>query len=251
MKINKDVVVLDIETSYTLSATWGIYDTNAAMVIREPYIISFSWKYLGDKKTTVVALPDFPLYKKDKHNDRDIIKYIWKVLDDAKIVVAHNGNSFDYKWIYGRFAVHEITPPSPCSLIDTLLISRRKFKFNSNRLKDLGNYFNIGSKVETGGISLWYKCVELGDVNAWKQMKKYNKQDVVLLENVYYRLLPYTTNHPNIALINNEKSACPNCGSLNVERRGFNYSRVGKNQRWQCKSCGSWHQSSLSGGQIK
>lgn len=251
MKKNKDVILLDIETSYTVSATWGLYKTNVAMVLREPHIISIAWKYLGEKTTKVVSLRDFKNYKKDKHNDKELTDFMWKLLDDAKIVVAHNGNSFDYKWIYGRFAVHNITPPSPCQLIDTLLIARSKFRFNSNRLKDLGKYFNIGSKVETGGIGLWYGCCELDDSKSWTLMEKYNKQDVVLLEKVYERLLPYITNHPNIGLMNENERACPNCGSKSVEKRGFNHTRVNTYQRWKCNSCGSWHRSNIKGGQIK
>lgn len=251
MKINKDIIVYDIETSYTLSATWGIYDQNVAAVIREPYILSCAWKYLGDKETHVVSLPDFKLYKNDRHNDRELVEYLHELFNNAKIVVAHNNNSFDYKWIYSRFAVHGIKPPAPCQSIDTLLIARSKFKFNSYKLKDLGKYFKLGGKVDTGGINLWIKCVELNDKKSWSLMKKYNKQDVVLLEKLYKHILPFITNHPNIALISDNKIACPNCGSVHIEKRGFSYSRIGKYQRWQCKDCSSWHQSLLSGGQIK
>lgn len=251
MKINKDVVIYDIETSYTLSATWGLYDQNVAKVIREPYIMSFSWKFLGDKKVNVLSLPDFKTYKKDRHNDIELVKEIHKIFDAAKVVVAHNNNSFDYRWVYGRFAVHGIKPPSPCHKIDTLLIARSKFNFNSYKLKDLGKYFNLGGKIDTGGIDLWYKCIELGDKDSWNLMTRYNKNDVVLLEKLYLHLLPYISNHPNIALFNEEKDSCPNCGSSHIERRGFSHTRTGKFQRWQCKDCGSWHTSGLKNKQIR
>jgi len=246
MKINKDIILYDIETSYTVSATWGLYDQNVAKVLREPFIISIAHKLLGEKKTRVISIADFPLYKKDKFNDRDLVIYIHKLFSNVKISVAHNGNSFDYKWINGRFAVHGLKPIPPIKNIDTLLVSRNKFKFNSNRLNDLGKYFNLGEKIQTGGIDLWYKCIELGDKKSWSLMKKYNTQDVVLLEKVYLKLLPYITNHPNIGLMNQEIHSCPNCGSNNIQKRGFSYSRIGEYQRWQCQDCSSWHQSLLS-----
>jgi hypothetical protein len=249
--INKDVVLIDLETSYTLSATWGVWDQNVAMVLREPYIISCAWKYLGEKTTHVISLPDFALYKKDRHNDKDLVLAIHKIFDDAKVLIAHNGNNFDFKWIYGRFAVHNIPPPSPCQTVDTLLIARSKFNFNSNKLADLGKYFDLGKKINTGGIGLWYKCVELGDKKSWNLMTKYNKMDVVLLERVYNRMLPFISNHPNTGLINGDTDACPNCGSKNLERRGFSYTRVGKFQRYQCRGCHSWHNQPIRGGQIR
>ncbi len=40
------------------------------------------------------------------------------------------------------------------------------------------------------------------DPAAWKVMEKYNKQDVLLLEKVYDRLLPWIKSHPNHHLFN-------------------------------------------------
>lgn len=243
--INKKIILFDIETSYTVSATWGLFETNVAKVIREPYIISCAYKFLGEKTVHVISLPDFSLYKKDRYNDRDLVKELHKIFDKAEIVVAHNLNSFDYKWVYGRFAIHGMTPPSPCKQIDTLLISRAKFRFNSNRLNDLSKYFGLGEKVDTGGIDLWYNCIEKNDKKSWDLMCKYNKQDVILLEKVYLKLLPFITNHPNLGLIEGNEHACPNCGSTHVQRRGFEFTRASKSQRWQCQDCASWHKSPI------
>lgn len=247
MKTKKPrILIYDIETSYTVGAVWGLYDQNVARVIREPYIISVAWKWLGEKHTNVMALPDFPEYKKNKKSDKTLVQVIWNLFDEADIVIAHNNNAFDYKWVYGRFAVHGINPPSPCKAIDTLLISRAKFKFNSHKLNDLAKYFGIGTKVDTGGIQLWIDCIEDDIKKSWDLMCKYNKQDVILLEKVYIKLLPFITNHPNLGLMNGEIHACPNCGGNQVQKRGFTYSRVGEYQRWQCTDCASWSQSLLS-----
>jgi DNA polymerase elongation subunit (family B) len=248
MKTQKNkskILVYDIETSYTVGAVWGLYDQTVAAVLREPYIISFAWKWLGEKDTHVKAISDFKNHKKDRHCDFELIKELWKLFDEADIIIAHNGNAFDQKWVYGRFAVWGIKPPSPSKYIDTLLVSKAKFRFNSNRLNDLGKYFEIGQKADTGGIQLWIDCVELDKKEAWDKMKEYNKKDVILLEKVYKKILPYITNHPNVALINGDLQACPNCGSSNIQKRGFAMSRLSRFQRWACVDCGSWHQSLL------
>lgn len=243
----------DIETAYTVSATWGLFEQNVAKVLREPFIISIAWKVLGESQTHCVALPDFPLYKKDKFNDKELVKFIRdNIFEGADILIAHNGNGFDLKWIYGRFAVHGLKPPTPAQNIDTLLIARRKFKFNSNRLNDLAGYFGIGHKVVTGGINLWYRCIELFDLKAWFLMKKYNKWDVILLEKIYLYILPFITNHPNMSLMLGKPLSCKNCGLGNLTKAGFVYTATTKYQGWRCNNCGARPKSAMKeGSQIK
>lgn len=238
------ILLYDLETSYTVGAVWGLYEQNVAVTLREPYILTVAWKWSGDKTTHVRGLPDFPLYKKDKKNDKQIVQFIKELFDEADIIIAHNGNSFDQKWCYARFAVHKIPPPSPAKYIDTKVVAKNKFRFNSNSLNNLGKYFEIGEKIDTGGIQLWVDCIEYDKKEAWSKMCKYNKQDVVLLEKVYEHMKPYMTNHPNLAVFNGERIACPNCGSKIVQKRGISFGK----QNWWCKSCDSWHRSSLKEG---
>ena len=251
MKNKSKILLYDIETSYTVGATWGLYDQNVATVLREPYILTFSWKWLGESKTNVLSLPNFPLYKKDKRNDFALVSVLKDLFDEADVIIAHNGNSFDQKWVYSRFVVHEIKPPSPSQYIDTKLVAKNKCKFNSNSLNNLGQYFNIGKKLETGGIDLWVGCCERDDKKSWDLMCKYNKQDVVLLEKVYLRLLPYITNHPNMALPNGLEIACPNFSSKHMTISKDRPSRTGWKRQYQCQSCGSYHTQPIKGGQVR
>lgn len=242
------VLIYDIETSYTVGAVWGLYDQNVATVLREPYILTVAYKWLGEKKTHVISLPDFPGYKKDKRNDYSLVKCLHELFSQADIIIAHNGNSFDQKWCYARFIVHGLVPPSPSQYIDTKVIAKNKFRFNSNSLNNLGKYLGCGQKLDTGGIQLWVDCIENDKKEAWKKMMKYNIQDVVLLEQVYLRMLPYITNHPNYGLYIGERSVCPNCGSKQLQSRGV---KKGKRQ-WYCNDCGSWHTSQdKDGAQVK
>lgn len=252
MKKNKTKILLyDIEVSYTVGATWGLYEQNVAAVLREPYMISFSYKWLGESKVHVYSLPNFPLYKKDKRNDKALVEKLRELFDQADVIIAHNGNGFDQKWSYGRFAIHKIKPPSPSKYVDTLLVAKNKFKFNSNRLNDLGKYFGIGQKIDTGGIDLWVNCIEKDDAKSWALMEKYNKQDVLLLEKVYLHILPYITSHPNVGLMDGKIHACPNCGSEKLQKRGVAYTRVNVYQRFQCQSCYAWSQSPKQNKQVR
>lgn len=243
-------LIFDIETMPNLARTWGKWEQNTIWNERNWYMWSFSYKWLDEGKVHHVKLPDFPLYKKDKYNDLSLTSALWQLFDEADIIIAHNGNAYDLKKVRTLFVKHRLPPPEPYKQIDTKLVAKRYFNFDSNSLKDLAEYLGLNKKMETGGYELWRGC-ENGDKASWKTMEKYNNQDVKVLEELYLTMLPYIDTHPNIALLKGELEACPNCGSLNVQKRGFAHSRVSKKQRLQCQDCGSWHQQPLKGGQVR
>ena len=71
-------------------------------------------------------------------------------------------------------------------------------------------------------------------------MVKYCKQDVVLLEKVYTKMLPYINSHPNLSIFSADlvnMPVCKKCGSPNIVRNGKN-TRIGKiNQTYLCRDC--------------
>jgi len=72
-------------------------------------------------------------------------------------------------------------------------------------------------------------------------METYNRQDVLLLEKVYERFLPYITNHPNLALYTNlETPVCTNCGSESIQKRGIQHLKTLSYHRLWCSDCGTW-----------
>jgi hypothetical protein len=75
---------------------------------------------------------------------------------------------------------------------------------------------------------------------AWKEMKTYQIQDVNLLVDLYEILKPWIKNGPHYALHNLDASGCRNCGSQQLQRRGFAKTASSVYQRYQCQACGSW-----------
>lgn len=243
MRKNKTKILLfDIETAPNLGYIWGKYEQNVLEFTRDWYMLCFAAKWLDSKGVITSALPDFKLYKKDSEDDTEVVKALWKLFDEADIIIAHNGNNFDIKKANAKFLMQGLTPPSFYQKIDTLKVARRYFKFDSNKLDDLGEYLKVGRKAETGGFALWKGCME-GKSSSWNKMVKYNKQDVVLLEEVYLKLRPWMDSHPNRNLLDNTLKMCPICGSDKLHRRGFRLTRVSKFQRYQCQSCGGWSDS--------
>lgn len=234
------ILIFDIETCPLLSYTWGLWEQNVIDVKNNWYMLSFSAKWLGEKKITTKGLIDYKSFKKDMENDKELVEDLWKLMDEADVVIAHNGKAFDVKKSNARFIAHGLTPPSGYKIIDTMLVARRYFKFDSNSLKNLAKYLKVGQKMETGGFQLWKDCM-IGEKKAWKKMLRYNKQDVIVLEDVYLKLRPWmTTDHPNINVLSGRLEACPICGSNHLQKRGFSITRISRKQRYQCQSCAGW-----------
>lgn len=225
-------LLFDIETSANLGWTWGRYEQTVIEFQSEWELLSFSAKWFGGKIYTY-GRDDFP-------NEKDLVKKLYEFIDEADIVIGHNGDKFDIKKANAKFLEFGFSPPSPYKSIDTLKVARRYFALTSNKLGDLGAKLGLGDKVHTGGFSLWQGCMK-GDPKSWSLMKKYNRQDVILLEKIYLRFRPWITNHPVIS----QGFNCPNCASTELHRRGFAFTRKHKYQRWQCQSCSAWTQTRI------
>ncbi len=65
--------------------------------------------------------------------------------------------------------------------------------------------------------------------------------DVVLTERLFDRLRPWVPNLPHPALFDGtDPLSCPDCGSENLQKRGYAYTSLSKYQRFCCDDCGRW-----------
>jgi hypothetical protein len=237
MKNNK-FLLYDIETSPIISYNWGIWEQNAIEVIEDWQILCFAYKWLGEKKTHVVAQDDFRDYRPGVNNDKNVCKALWKLFDEADVIIGHNSMSFDDKKSNARFIQHGLTRPSPFIQEDTKRMAKKHFAFTSNKLSDLAKYLKVEDKGSPGGFETWKKCVA-GEKKAWATMKKYNKQDVVVTEQIYLKLRGWGTKAPaNIFM--DVPDGCVVCAGTNLQARGFATNKTGRYRRYQCMDCGSW-----------
>jgi hypothetical protein len=245
------VLLYDIESGPNLAWIWGKYEQNAlGDFVKERQIISVAWKWLGEKEVHVLALPTLKSYRRDPENNKALIKCLHGLFRKADVTVGHNVNAFDDKMVNTEFAHHGFGPPPPHRTVDTLKIARRYFRFNSNKLGDLGAKFGFGKKVDTGGFKLWEGCLR-GDRTSWELMKKYNKRDVVLLEKVYKFLRPWVDNHPDMNM-KDLHVGCSVCRSTNLKPRGWSVAKGAvRKRRFQCGDCGKWLTGVKVGGEWK
>ena len=235
---------MDVERAPSLGWTWQKWDTDVIDYKKDWYFLSFAYKWQGEREIHVRALPDYKTFQRDIEDDRELVGDLWKLFNEADLIVAHNGDGADIPWAHTRFIAHGLRPPSPFKSIDTRKIARRQFKFDSNKLDDLGRYLGIGRKMPNTGFDLWRRCMA-GDREAYRVMCKYNKQDVALLEQVYLKLRSWDTTHPPVQP--GEPESCPKCGSKDVVKQGFAFTAYRKRQRFQCMKCRGWFQGNARG----
>lgn len=231
------ILFFDVETFPNVSYTWGKYDQNVIRFKQEGCMATFVAKWLGDKRIISKALPDYKGYRAGSYDDRKLVADLWKLLDEAEIVVAHNGDDFDIRVANARFIAHGLKPPSPFKSVDTKKAVKRVARFNSNKLDDLGGLLLADKKIKTD-FDLWQGCID-GDKKSWAQMVAYNRKDVLLLERLYLYIRPWISNHPNLTIGIGE-AACPKCGSTEIEYRGWARSASRSYRRFQCTKCGGW-----------
>lgn len=206
-------------------------------------MLSFAYRWSDERKTHACSLPMLRGYRQDKKNDKELCLKLWQLMSEADILCAHNGDAYDHKMSFARFVKHGFTPPAPSQTIDTLKLARKHFKFSSNKLDDLGQYLGVGKKLAHHGFDTWLGCMERDDPKSWREMVEYNKRDVELLQQVYEKLKPYSTNAPNMNVYQDTLQNCPVCGSDKIQRAGWRVNRTGKTQRYQCQNCGGWSNS--------
>lgn len=224
------ILIYDIETTPNLAYVWGKYQQDVIQYENEWELLCFAWKFLGDKKVQSIG--------RNTHDEETLVRKLHKLFNEADIVIAHNGDKFDQPMSNAKFIQFGLEPPTSYKSVDTRKVSARTFRFNSNKLDDLGNILGLGRKVQTGGFSLWMGCMQ-GDSKAWKKMLRYNEQDVRLLEKVYLKLRPWIQNHPGINIIDNRPAACTKCGAEGkMISRGKRVTKVNVYREFRCGVCG-------------
>lgn len=242
------ILVLDLEISPTIVTVWSLANNhyiNPQNILGNSQILSWAAKWLGDEQCYYSSMRMVGHGPKQRLR---MIREIHALLEEADAVITYNGDAFDLKILNTEFALAGLSAPSPYKSIDLLKAVRRRFRFTSNKLGEVGKRLGIGDKTAHMGHEMWLIC---GDPKheryeeAWDMMERYNCDDVFLTEDLYMRIRGWIPNHPSFSALENDH-VCPNCGSNKLQRRGTAITTTLSYQRFQCKDCGSWSRAKLS-----
>ena len=181
------VLIIDIETRSLTVKTFGLRDQNIGLeqVVDDGGILCWSAKWLGSDKVF------FEETKGDKSKEKVILKKLKKLINEADIIMGQNSQSFDVPVIMGLLLFHDlIDEVREFKQIDTLRMSRSKYKFLSHKLQYMSNKLCEVKKqthAKFPGMSLWMEY-EAKNPTAFAEMKKYNMADVEATEELFLKL---------------------------------------------------------------
>lgn len=241
------ILTLDIERFPNIVHKWSLFDkapTPISMVERFGSTVSFAAKWYGKPRVEFYS---------DYHNGHyRMVEQAHRLLNEADIVVTYNGDSFDLPHLRREMVTQNLGPHAPVLSVDLYKVVKKHYRFESNKLQHVSQELGVGSKTQHDGHALWRRCMQAldrindgvdstpEDVRAWSLMARYNRQDVRLTEQLYDRLKSWIHNHPHVGLWTGEDHVCGNCGSDQLQRRGFKATAISTYQQYQCQACGAW-----------
>lgn len=230
------MLVLDIETSPLLGNVWTLWNNNLGLnqLRQDWHVMSWAAKWYDSDEVIYMDQRN----AKDITNDKKILKPLHKLLDEADIVISHNGRKFDVPKLNARFILNGMSPPSSFRNLDTCVIAKRHFGFTSNKLAYLTDKLCTKyKKLNHGkfpGQELWTQCI-IGNSEAWDEMEEYNRYDVLSLQELYDVLVPWDDKINFTVYF--EDDVC-SCGSNKIIENGIYYTNASKYQKYKCKDCG-------------
>lgn len=223
------VLVLDIETAPTLAWVYSLWGDNLGInqIEEDFYIMSFAAKWLGEDEVFYFD----QRFAKDKEDDRPLLEKLWKLLNDADLVLGQNSKKFDIKKINARMVMAGMRPPSHYKQLDTLEIAKRNFGFTSNKLEymtdRLCKKYKKSKHGKFPGFELWKQCLN-GNYEAWEELEHYNKLDVLSTEELFTILAPWDNKIPNFDLYTDDVTSMEDW----VED-GYYFTSLGKFQKYR------------------
>lgn len=233
------ILLLDIETAPLSAFLWRLktdYINTNMLQNSNWWMLSWSAKWLFDSEMMHdVVTPEEAI----EEDDERVSLSLWQLVNEADMIITHNGKNFDHKMMNMRWMMNGFMPPSHFKVIDTYQIARSNFLFPSYKLDFIARELGIGSKVKHEGFGMWKKCL-MGNVEALENMVKYNDGDVFILEDVYLIFRPWIKNHPNIGVyMESDIPVCSACGSGNLTREGEYRTNISVFKNFRCDDCGS------------
>ena len=207
------VLIYDIETSPNIGWFWTAgYKQNIGtnQILKERAVICVSYKWEGENEV-------YNLTWDKNQDDKFLIQQFVEVLNEADLIVAHNGDNFDLKWLKTRALYHRIPMLPNYKQFDTLKLAKSKLRLNSNRLDYISKFLGFEGKIHTTP-DLWDKVVIKNDRKALLDMLEYCDEDVRQLEKVYTEL-KYLDNPRFHAGVSNglNKQTSPINGSVDIK----------------------------------
>ena len=241
------ILFIDIETAPTIGVFYDrkVNFISPKQIIQHGFMLSVQYAWgMGEVRNVNLRnmgiKPKRGMYSPD--DCKPLVEFTRNLINEADMVVAHNGDRFDIAKINAYIRKHQLKPMHQPPSCDTLKLAKRIAKHESNSLADLNKYYDIELKDGGGfGYETAVQCMAGVDA-AWDKTEKYGDQDIIALRELYLATRQYATGnlHPNMNLFYSDtKTRCPVCASVNHKWSNKpKYTTTQVYDTAQCSNCG-------------
>lgn len=224
--MNKPIITVWDTESTDLYATWG-------------RLLCFTWMNVGDKKPSIIRISDFPLFKEDPTNDRELVKAIKKVLDKSDMWFTWFGTKHDVPLVNSRLLAHNLAPLSPAAHVDGWRVAKDKLRMPRNTLAIVSRFMGVPEKTPIKD-EMWVRA-RAGHLPSLNYVYEHGLQDALVTMRCYERMLPIIPNHPNVYGVNDITRQCTKCGvEGKLKRDGYGYAQKCSYVKYYCNACHSY-----------
>lgn len=232
-------LLFDLETAPSGAWIWRtgkqfVGHNQLQMLPRDGNIILACWKWQHEKKIHHAVW--------DKEGDLPVVKALLPFMLEADELVGHNGDRYDIPYMNTRIMAHNLGPVPMWKSVDTLVIARKRFRFQSNRLDAIGKLFlNHGKNPMS--FSDWLAIKEDNCEKTMGKMLRYCKQDIRLLSDAWDLMDGFHGVKTHVGVLHGkERWTCPSCGSGDVRRDKKNVTAAGTiRHQMRCNSCKKYY----------
>lgn len=246
----RKILTLDIETSPHLGYFFSMKNAYITMsqVIEPTRMISFSAKWAN--RNGVIFQSE---YEGFGHSHEQMVKMAHRLMDEADVLVTYNGDNFDLKHLNREFRKYDLSLPSPYVSVDLWKVIKKQEVWAYHKLAYITEQYHLSGKMDNSGWALWRNVLsDDPDVRAkaWREMRRYNKQDVRTTEELFWAAQDLITNLPHLSLytdaeVDPDNPVCPLCEGP-VQRRGYAYTKTRRYPRYYCAECPKWSKGTRS-----
>lgn len=247
MSRNDRIVFFDVENTgmvlqyeaYDLFRRGG-HHPRPQDVVAPRRLFSFQAKPLGKK----------PIWHSvtDEGGYEGMIRHMHEVLSNTDILVGWNSQKFDWSKAQHAFFLLGLDRVPEPHQVDLMRVTRKHFDFESNSLVYVSRQLlpEEDAKIELADtpVKVLIDRIKAGDKRAAALLKRYGLRDVVVLEKLWPRYLPYVRMPhaaPHLALTEDGDKFCPTCASDETEGRGSRKTLQGSYPRRFCRACKGWY----------
>lgn len=193
-------------------------------------IICVAWKWAHEREVHSLD------WGWDKQNSKNLIKAFDKVINEADIIIGHNGDKFDWRHLNTQRLLNRLPAINwNVNSEDTLKQIRRHFYLPSYKLDHVAAILGVGNKSAMC-FKDWVDICTKSDRSKLDKMIKYCKKDVLLLQNVYDIIKPYVKPKMRMSV----GHSCTVCGSKDIRRNGTRTYNGKTHQYFICRDHGGY-----------